>query len=165
MASFDLKNATIKIKDNGSEFIEVNISEGNLTYTERRNIEYRRNRGLLDDVRLGDEEPVDVSIDALWEFLRADTGEDPSIEDALKQRGEASAWVSTDSDTCRPYAVDIEIYLAHPCGATKAEVILLSDFRYEEIQHDAREGQLSITGKCNVTEATVTRVTTTTPAP
>jgi hypothetical protein len=160
MATFDLKNAVIKIKDGTATplTLTVNLGEGTLQYTERRNLTYRKNRGVLDDVVLGDQEPVDVQIDAVWEYLKADTGQTVSIEDALKKRGEAAAWVSTDSDTCRPYAVDLEITLTPPCTADDKEVILLEDFRWEEIQHNANEGQLSITGKCNRVEATITRV-------
>jgi hypothetical protein len=159
MATFDLKNAVILIKDGtgAPNTLTVNLGEGTLQYTERRNLTYRKNRGVLDDVVLGDEEPVDVQIDAVWEYLKASTGGTPTIEDVLKKRGEAADWTSTDADTCRPYAVDIEITLTPPCSADDKEIILLENFRWEEIQHNANEGQLSITGKCNVTEASVTR--------
>ena len=33
----------------------------------------------------------------------------PTIEDVLKRTGPAAAWVSTDSDACRPFAVDVVI--------------------------------------------------------
>ena len=80
-----------------------------------------------------------------------------TIEDALKKRGEASGWTSTDSDACRPYAVDIEILYTPPCGGIYKEKIVLEDFRYEQLQHDIKNAQVSCSGKCNVTEATVTR--------
>jgi len=160
MAKVDLKNATIKIKDGTSPTpneLEIKIGDGVLEYTERRTIEYELDRGVLDEVSEGDEVPVDVSIDFIWEFLRASVGDPPTVEDALKQRGEASSWVSSDADTCRPYAVDIEITVDPPCGAIQNEVILLSDFRYEELGHNIREAQVSVRGRCNVKEATVTR--------
>ena len=140
--------------------IEVTVGEGNMQYTEKRNIEYVRDRGRLDTVREGDEEPVEVRLDFTWEFIKADTGEVPTIEDAIKQRGEASGWTSSSADSCEPYAVDIEIYYNPPCSNAKDEVILLQDFRWEQLDHNARDGQISMTGKCNVKEATVTRVTT-----
>ena len=157
MAAIDLKNATIKIKDGASHELEVTIGEGNISYTEKRNIVYTKDRGALDEVREGDEEPVEVSMDFVWEFLKANTGDDPTIEDALKQRGEASGWTSTDSDACRPYAVDIEILYTPPCGGIYKEKIVLNDFRYEQLQHDIKNAQVSCSGKCNITEATVTR--------
>jgi hypothetical protein len=160
MAIFDLKNAVIKIKDGTPTTpleITINIGEGTLSYSEKRNLNYRKNRGVLDDVVLGDEEPVDVQIDAIWEYIRADTGDSPSIEDAVKKKNEAISWISSDSNLCRPYAVDIEIVLTPVCAADKIETITLSDFRYEEINHNANDGTLSLTGKCNITEAVVAR--------
>lgn len=160
MAAIDLKNATIKIKDGTTPTpneLEVKIGEGNLSYTEKKNMIYTKDRGALDEVREGDEEPVEVQMDFVWEFLKANTGDTPSISDALKKRGEASAWVSTDADACRPYAVDIEIFYEPPCGGEYTERIVLNDFRYEQLQHDIRNAQVSCSGKCNVTEATITR--------
>jgi hypothetical protein len=157
MAQIDLKNATIKFKDGGSEELEVKIGEGNLSWTEKVNRIYTKDRGLLNDVRDGDEEPVEVSMDFIWEFLKSSTGDPPSPEDVLKQRGEASAWVSTDDDECRPFAIDIEVLYEPPCGGAENERIVLNDFRYEQLQHDLRNASVSVTGKCNVTEATITR--------
>jgi hypothetical protein len=162
-AQIDLKRATIIIRDGATppNELEVKIGEGNLTFTEARNMEYTLDRGNLDEVREGDQIPVDVSLDFIWEYLKGASGSGvPTVEDALKQRGEAAAWVSSDPDLCRPFAVDLEIQYAPlpvPCG--DMEVILLSDFRYETLEHDLRGGAVAVSGKCNVTEATVTRKT------
>lgn len=147
-------NDTITV---GPHRIEVKIGEGNLTYTEKKARQYLLNRGRLDTVRNADEEPVEVSLDFTWEFIKADSGETPSVEDVLKQSGEASTWTTSAADVCEPYAVDLEIFYDVPCSGVKDEKIVLSDFRYEELQHDLRQGQVSITGKCNVTAATVSR--------
>lgn len=149
-----LDNAVITIQPNQ---IEVTIGEGNLQYTEKRNIEYVRDRGLLDTVREGDQEPVEVRLDATWEFLRGDTSDPPTIEEVLKQVGNAASWVSSSTDACEPYAVNIDIWYNPPCGTTKDEIIKLVDFRWESFDHNMKDGQLSISGKCNVTQATVTR--------
>lgn len=138
--------------------IEINIGDGNLTYDEKRSIKYIRNRNVLDTVRLDQDEPMEVKLDALWEFVRADTNEVPTIEDAVKQRGVASDWITSAADTCEPYAVDIEIEYDPPCTGVKREFILLTDFRYESFSHDLKMGVFAVTGKCNVTEATVSRV-------
>jgi hypothetical protein len=167
-AQIDLKNATIKIKDGSTPANEltVKIGEGNLTYTEARNMEYTLDRGVLDEVREGDQIPVDVSFDFVWEYLKGQTGSGtPTVEDALKNRGEASDWVSTDSDQCRPYAVDIEVtYAPTPVVCGDMEIILLSDFRYESLDHDLRAGTVAASGRCNITDATVTRQTNSTGA-
>ena len=163
-AQIDLKNCVISIQDGAANEIEIKIGEGNLTYTEARNIEYTLDRGVLDEVREGDQIPVDVSFDFTWEYLRGPSsgstavGGTPTIEDALKQRGAAAHWTSTDSDTCRPYAVDIEVVRTpSPAACGDAETYLLQDFRWENVDHDLRDGSCSVSGKCNVTEATITR--------
>lgn len=141
----------------GTNTIEVKIGEGTLTYTEKRNMEYRRDRGLLNTVREGDEEPVEVSLDFEWEFLRSSTGEDVTIEEALKQTGAASDWISSSADTCEPYAVDVVITYIPPCDDADTEVIVLQDFRWETLDHNLKDGQISVKGQCNVKEAVVTR--------
>lgn len=160
MPVFDLKNADIKMMDGTSPTpnnITIRTGEGTCSYSEKKNRVYKKDRGRLYKVMNGDEEPVDVSIDAIWEYLKSDTGIPPSIEDVLKNRGEASAWVNTDSDLCSPYAVDLQITFTPPCITEKLEIILLSDFRYESLNHNTKDATLAVTGKCNVTDASITR--------
>jgi len=156
----DLKNCTIRIQDGKTptpNHIDVKLGEGNCRYDEKRNIQYTLDRGKLDEVREGDQVPVDVSLDFVWEYISGD-GDIPSIEDALKQIGAAATWVSSDSDTCRPYAVDIQIIHAPvPSTCGDKETTLLADFRWEGINHDPKAGTCSLTGKCNITTATSTR--------
>ena len=138
--------------------VEVKIGEGNITYTENREMEYILDRGVLDTVREGDQQPVDVSMDFVWEFITAISGATtPTIEDALKQRGPAASWVSSSSDDCEPYAVDIEIEHVPLCTTEQREITVLNDFRYESLEHDPDEAIVSSSGRCNITEPTVTR--------
>lgn len=158
MAMFDLKNATLLLRGGTlGQFIAVLIGNGNITYDEKRPIEYIKDRGLLQTVRLGDEDPMDVKFEFEWIHITAVSGDMvPTIEDALKQRGPASTWLSSDADACTPYAVDVVIkYL--PCVADTPETTILPDFRYEGLNHDAKTGMISCTGKCNAIEATSTR--------
>jgi len=159
MSQFSLKKAVIRIQDGTSptpNHIDVTIGEGTLTYTESRNIEYKLNRGVIDEVREGDDVPVDVKIDAKWDFITGDTGE-TTLEDALKQTGGASSWASSDTDACRPYAVDLVVIYTPGCAGIKKETITLSDFRYEKLDHNAKDGTVSISGKCNITKVTAAR--------
>ena len=160
MAQIDIKDCTITIKDGTTpaNSLEVKIGEGNLTYSERVNREYTKDRGLLDIVRDGDEEALELRIDAVWEYIKEDSGETPTIEDALKQRGGASAWVSVDADTCQPYAVDIELEYAPDCTSDDKETLTFTEFRYEQCDHDLRAGTISISGHCNVTQPTSQRI-------
>jgi hypothetical protein len=162
MAQIDLKQATVTIKDGDGNSLEVRIGEGNLTYTEARNMEYKLNRGLLDEVREGDQIPVAVTFDFVWDYLKgpssaSGSGGTPTIEDALKKRGGAADWVSSDADTCRPYAVDLVILYTPACATGDQEEIILSDYRYESLNHDLGAGTVASSGNCNITDATVTR--------
>lgn len=142
----------------GGRKLEIKVGEGNLTYTENKPRDYLRNRGNLDTVRNSDQEPMDVSFDFVWEFLTAVTSSAvPTIEDVLKQRGEASTWVSSSSDLCEPYCVDVEVNYDPACGGANTELIVLEEFRYETLEHNLSDAQVSCTGKCNKTDATLTR--------
>jgi hypothetical protein len=163
MAQIDIRDAVIKIKDGGvgsaQNEIEIKVGEGNFTWTERKNMEYLLDRGNLDEVREGDQAPVEVSFEFKWEYITGGvtTTTIPSIEDALKKVEAASTWVTSDSDPCRPYAVDLEVTYTPDCSSGDVETMTFPDFRYEELSHDLRAGQISCSGQCNVTEATVAR--------
>ena len=161
MAIFDLKLATVTFQDGTTptpNTLAIKVGEGTLSFTETRNRNYKKDRGKLYKVVNGDEEPLDVSFDLIWEYLRGDSGHPPSPEDAMKQINNASTWVSTDADTCSPYCIDIFIVFSPACAADKTEHIQLPQFRVEKLQYNAKESMVSASGKCNVTDATITRV-------
>ena len=139
--------------------IEVKIGEGNLSYTRAKTVEYILDRGNLDDVREGDQVPLDVSLDFQWEYISALSGSGiPTIEEAVSKEGEASDWTSVDSDACRPYAVDIEItYLPTPSTCGDKEIITLPEFRWESLDHDLRAATIAVSGKCNKVVPTAVR--------
>jgi hypothetical protein len=140
--------------------LEVNIGSGNLTYSEKKNMLYELNRGRLDSVREGDEAPVEVSMDFIWDFITAiPSSGTPTVEDVFKNRGEASSWESSSADPCEPYSVDVMVEYVPPCSGEAPEVITLVDFRYESLDHNITDAQVSVQGKCNVVEATVSRST------
>lgn len=138
--------------------LEMKIGEGNCSYSEKRTIEYKKDRGLLDKVREGDQDPVEVKIDAMWEFLRSmPMAAVPTPEEALKQIGPAANWISTSPDLCEPYAVDIQILYTPPCTGEYKELITLPMYRWETLEHDPKAGMIQTSGKCNVVQATVVR--------
>jgi hypothetical protein len=94
-------------------------------------------------------------MDFTWVFLRsAGTGLAPTIEEALKQIGQATDWVSTSSDECEPYCLDLYILNIPPCG-TDAESIRLPEFRWTSLDHDLKGGKVSIKATCNALYAIV----------
>ncbi len=134
--------------------VAVTIGEGNLSYTEAQNMDYTLDRGNLDTVRQGDDVPVDVTMDFSYEFVTTGTGEIITPSDALKGVGEASEWVSSSSDLCEPYAVDIEIDRSLSCGSVESELTILADYRWESLEFSLRDATISSSGKCNITTAT-----------
>ena len=151
--------AIAKTTLDGQKSISVVMGDGTLSYSEKDPREFTKNRGVLYTVRNADEEPMDVSIDALWEFITAESGSStPTMEDAMKQIGEAAAWVSTADDQCQPYCVDIEVWNAPNCTGVSDEILMFEEFYQETLDHDVREGSISVQGRCNRTDVVVRRV-------
>lgn len=158
MQQIDLKNCTITILDGSSNSVAVNIGSGSIKWTESRNIEYVLDKGLLATaaVRKGDEVPVEVDLEFVWDFIESSGGLNVSPYEALTQTGGAAAWVSTGG-ACEPYACKLKIVNDYNCGTSDVETIILDKFRYEKISPDARSGMISVSGKCQITRGTYTR--------
>jgi len=142
-----------------SQRIEVKMGDGNLVWTVNREFEYLLDKGNLDTVREGDQQPLDVTLDSVYEFITTGTSEVITPYDALNGTGDASEWVSSSSDPCEPYAVDIEVEHIPPCGGAQKETTLLPDFRYDTFEADLSASTLSMTGRCNAVKPTLTRTT------
>lgn len=139
--------------------LEVTIGEGNLTWTEAKEYEYLLDRGDLDTVKEGDEQPLEVSMEFVYEHVTTGTGEAVTPVDAVKGSGEASEWVSSSSDLCEPYAVDMIVRHCVPCGSDEDEEITFPDFRFESLEYDLSEATIAVAGRCNVSEAVPVRST------
>ncbi len=137
--------------------VDVKLGDGNLTWTVNREMEYELDRGNLDTVREGDQVPLDVVLDAVYEFITTGTGETITPFDALNGTGGASEWVSSSTDACEPYAVDLEVEHAPPCGGAESETTILPDYRYDTLEVDLDAATVSSTGRCNAVKPTVTR--------
>jgi hypothetical protein len=137
--------------------IEVRIGEGNFTYTDKVDRQYKKNRGRLDTVRNGDEQQMDVAFDFVWDHIIGATDDPITVEEALKGINNASNWVSSSADPCEPYAVDLVILYTPVCTGVDAERIVFEDFRYESLDHNLKDGSVSSKGSCNRTLPVVTR--------
>lgn len=142
----------------GGRKLEIKVGEGNLTWTENRPRMYIKDRGNLDTVRDDDQEPVDVKFDFVWDWLTSVAGATPTIKEAIKQTGNAANWLTTSEDVCEPYCCDVEVFYDPNCGDYNSERVMLREFRYESLEHNLRDAQISCTGKCNVVEAEETRI-------
>ena len=141
----------------GQEKLSVKIGEGNLTYNEQSKVKFILDRGNLDTVKTENDEPVDVSFGFTWEFLTASSGGTETVEDVLKQRGEASDWVSSADDVCQPYCVDVELLNVPACVGIDNEQVLFEEFYYESLAHDLKAGTVESKGRCNRASVTITR--------
>jgi len=139
--------------------LTVKIGEGNLTFTEAKEYEYLLDRGTLDTVKEGDDQPVEVNLEFVYEYIKSSSGGDITPVDAIKQTGEAGGWISSDSDQCAPYSIDMRAKHCVPCGTDEDEDVLLQDFRWESLDYDYQAATIAVSGKCNVTDASVTRST------
>jgi hypothetical protein len=137
--------------------LEIKIGDGNLTYTEANEYEYDLDRGVLDSVRAGDQVPLDLNLDFVYEYITTGTAETISPMDALKGIGGASGWVSSSADGCEPYAVDVEVVHTPICTTQEIETTVFPDFRSESREPDLGEASVSVSGRCNVVQPTVTR--------
>lgn len=164
MPVIDLKDTTIYLRDRETNWVEVRVGEGNLTYSERRNIDLDKDRGKLARLREGEQEPLDVSFQFLWEYLRSDGAEPPTLEEALKKQGPAASWVSAATDplsegvdASAPYSVHIQIVRDSPCGLLEQTVLV--EFNWTELAHDSKNGTIDCKGLCNRVVSTSERLT------
>lgn len=161
MAVRNLTHGSLKIVGGGSgEELIIPIEEGNVRFTVRREARVIMNRGVIEEFSEGDEEPMSVSFGIKFEewLGKTTTGAPPSPADALRQRGNASAWSSVQE--CGPYLVDLEFTMTKPCTTTdQSETLTLPNFHADEVSFE--EGQdfnmLNVSGKCKALEPTAVR--------
>lgn len=137
--------------------LEIKVGDGNVTYTEHKEYDYMLDRGNLDSVREGNEVPMDVKMECVYEHITTGTSEAIAPIDALKAKNGAAEWVGSASDLCEPYSVDMVIQHDVPCGTTQDEDTTFPDFRYETLEVNLKDATISVTGKCNAVEPIVTR--------
>ncbi len=139
------------------QLLEIKIGDGDLKYSENKQYHYDLNRGLLDVVRDGDDVPLDVNLNFTWEYTKSGTNQPASPVEAIKGIGAAAEWVSSDTDPCQPYAVDVIVDYIPPCAPENEETYVFPLFRAEKKDHDFKTANVAISGKCNVTEPVITR--------
>lgn len=184
----DLKNCTLFIRrtteantppgnTNQGDFMLVKFGEGNFTYTIRRNFTYELDRGLLDDVRRGDEAPLDISFGGKYEYILSIPVPTPSgatplrdayvnqltLQEALRGKildgVSAHPWITAGIErepwlVCTPYCTVLELHndlrLECPDVDVPGEALLFRYFRAEAVDHDVKAGTVSVTGKANI---------------
>lgn len=159
--ALDLKNCTVTLRDGATtpNTLELKIDEGNLTWESSRNIEVKRDRGIIDYFKEGDQEPMSVNIECRFHEITSSSGNPVSPFEFLTLTGGASAYIST-SPLCSAHACDVVVEVDQNCGTTIAdEIITFADFTYEKIGGDFKAGTLSVSGKCLAIVPTGVRTT------
>ena len=141
-----------------SQELAIKIGEGNLNYVEKKDYKYDLDRGNLDAVREGNEIPLDVKFECVYEHITTGTSENICPMDALKGIAAAAEWVSSGPDPCEPYAVDVEVEYTPPCTVADSELTTFPDFRADQKDIDYTKAMITVSGKCNVTEPIVSRI-------
>ena len=137
--------------------LEIKIGDGDLNWTEGREMVYDLDRDVLDTVRQGAEQPVELDLAFTFEYVTTQSGQEITPVDAVKRTGEASEWVSASSDLCEPYCVDVYVIHCVPCGSDEDQDLLFQDFRYESLEYSIRDASIAVSGRCNVTDVVTTR--------
>jgi len=131
---------------------------GNFDWTENDDPVFDTNRDQLDGVRSGVEQPMDINTAFVFDWLRASSGQPITPYEALHRIGGASGWYTASANPCAPYCVEIFIEDIPPCGSEEAEVLIFPEFYKTSINPDVQGGLVSLTGRCNATKPTITRV-------
>jgi hypothetical protein len=137
--------------------VEITIGDGDWKWAEAKEYRYELDRGVLDTVRAGDDQPMEISSNFVFDTVKSGTGETITPVEAIKGIGNAAEWVSTSDTACEPYCCDVEVVDDRPCGDEYATTYLFPDFRWEKLDYSAKDGTIALSGKCNATEPTVTR--------
>jgi hypothetical protein len=139
------------------QLISIKLGEGDVKWTEKNEFTYDLDRGNLDGVRKANEIPMDVSFNFIFDHVMSASGEAITPMEAIKGTGAASEWVTSATDKCEPYAVDIIVIDTPPCAPSNRETITFPDFRSESREPSFKDAAISISGRCNAQEPIVTR--------
>jgi hypothetical protein len=137
--------------------LEIKIGEGDISWTESREFIYDLDRDRLDTVRQGADQPVSAEISFTYEWIKSQSGRPMTPVEALKGIGPASNWVSSSSDLCEPYAINIRVRHCPPCGNEHDEDVIFPDFRYETLDFSLSDATIAVSGQCNATEVEAVR--------
>lgn len=158
-ASVAAAAAAAAVNTNPSRTVELKVGDGTLSWSESKDLQYVLDKGALDQVKEGDEQPMTLDTSFIWEELVASTGSGtPSPYEAMLQLGEAASWTSTSDGTgCPPYCVDIEVEVNPGCNAVR-EFYRFEEFYVDDLNPNYKDGKITFKGSCNRTQPKLYRV-------
>lgn len=138
----NLQDGVIKLVDGVSYVpneLEVIVEEGNLTFNEKKEPKKILDRGKLSHLRGKDEEPVTGSFSIKFvEFISQVSPGNPTLYEVLNKIGEASSWITTNTDGGDVYTLTAKFEIATPTSGEKAERVTFALFYPTSI--DFKEG-------------------------
>ncbi len=135
----------------------VKIGDGSLSWDETTNYEYEMDRGEIDAVAEGEDEPVTVNLSMVYEYVASVVGSNvPTPVEILKQKGEAANWISTGADPCELYAVDLEVDYKPPCDLPH-EITTFRELRWDSINPNFQDSSIEMRARCKAVEPVVHR--------
>lgn len=158
-ASVAVAAAAAAVNDTPARYVEFKVADGTLQFGESKEIIYTPNKGVLDDVKTGDEQPLSIDTSFTWEDFEASVGSGtPSPLDILFQNGEAATYTSTaDASGCPPYCVDIEVEINPGCSEVR-EFVTFEEFLWDDIAPTFKDGKIAFKGQCNRTQPKFYRI-------
>jgi hypothetical protein len=127
----DLKNCQVAIYDGSDpiKFIEmVKIDEGTIQWTVARDVQVKLDKGQIDYLKTGDEQPLKVQMECRFSNIKRSSG-DPYTPFEILTNAD-SAFVSVNTD-CSAYAVHIEVLHTPDCGVdVESELFRFESFTY-----------------------------------
>lgn len=158
MNDIDLKDCNFFLIDGtGEHYVAIRIGEGNFSYSRRRSVEPRKSRGNLHSSREGEEEPIDIQFQFVWDYIRSSGSEPPTIEEIID--GRATGWVSAtpkNFDPDGPFTVNLQIVRLVSC-ANDGEVYNFAEFNCTELSHSLKDSTVDCRGFSNRVRPYVTR--------
>lgn len=139
--------------------VEMKVGEGNVEHTETQEAVIDTDRGILDGVRAGTDQPMTWSASFVYNWLRASSGDPITVYEAIYQLGDASTWVTSSTDKCEPYQLDFFVLDRPSCGSEEAEVMLFRYSRITSVNPSVEAASVSIEATCNSLRPDVSRVT------
>ncbi len=155
----NIRDGVLKIQDGDSNEIEVKLVDSGLSFTTHDNKVHVLDRGVLDHMRPGDEQAVDVNLNLKFtQFISHDDGEDVTPYEAITNTGNAADWVSTNDDGGDVYTVTLEFTISNPDSTKQDEVITFAKCAFEtpaDFGEGADYSTLVVSGKDFETAPTI----------
>lgn len=162
MTPIDMKDCTLFVIDgSGLNFIAIRVGEGNFTYTVKRNIEPKKSRGNLYQLREGEEEPTEIAFQCVWDQIVSSGEEPPTLEECIN--GTAPGWFSASPDADGPRTVHLQIVRSRTCRRpnamtfTDGETYNFAEFSATNLAHSLKDATVDCQGFSNRVRPTVTR--------